>query len=225
MAFTVNDFHDMIRLLENHPEWLSDLRRLILGDDYQNILALLKEIVELNKKYEARFSKIESDIEILKQGVSVLKQDVSTLKVDVTDLKGSDLERRIRERPHIYFGKYVRRARTVDDDTLAAWLDNAVKIETISQKQSDDAELIDGAVRGKGTNTYSDRLLAVEVAGRADQKDVDRAIRRAKTIGIASLIPTMPIVAGRVIDDAYKTMLEQNEGGWVIINTLAADVN
>jgi len=32
MAFTAKDLHDLIRLLEDHPEWRAELKRLILAD-------------------------------------------------------------------------------------------------------------------------------------------------------------------------------------------------
>jgi hypothetical protein len=37
MSFTIDDFPDLLRLLEAHPEWRAELRRVLLGDE---ILAL-----------------------------------------------------------------------------------------------------------------------------------------------------------------------------------------
>ena len=33
MAFTVEDYRDLIQLLSEHPEWRSDLRQLLLSDE------------------------------------------------------------------------------------------------------------------------------------------------------------------------------------------------
>ena len=33
MAFTVEDFQDLVRLLAQHPEWRSELRRLLLSEE------------------------------------------------------------------------------------------------------------------------------------------------------------------------------------------------
>ena len=30
MPFTADEFHDLIRLVESHPEWRAELRRLVL---------------------------------------------------------------------------------------------------------------------------------------------------------------------------------------------------
>ena len=33
MPFAVEEFHDLIRLLETRPEWRADLRRLVLSEE------------------------------------------------------------------------------------------------------------------------------------------------------------------------------------------------
>ena len=33
MAFTVRDFRDLVELLEQHPEWRAELRRLVLTEE------------------------------------------------------------------------------------------------------------------------------------------------------------------------------------------------
>ena len=129
MSFTVNDLHDMIEIIENNPVWKTELRKVLLGEDFLGIREMLegviKELRDSNRRYDERFGRVETrmdaigqDVDVLKQDVSVLKQDVTVLKHDVSYLKGSDLERRIRERPHIYLGKFIRRARTVADDAV-----------------------------------------------------------------------------------------------------------
>lgn len=43
----ITDFHDVVRLLEQHPEWRAELRRLILTEE---LLALPDQIAELTKQ-------------------------------------------------------------------------------------------------------------------------------------------------------------------------------
>ena len=33
MSFTVDDYHDLVRLVQQHPEWKSELRQLLLSDE------------------------------------------------------------------------------------------------------------------------------------------------------------------------------------------------
>lgn len=46
MVFTVRDFHDLIELLEQRPEWRAELRRLVLTEE---LLALPQVVHELAK--------------------------------------------------------------------------------------------------------------------------------------------------------------------------------
>ena len=41
MPFTADEFHDLIRLVESHPEWRAELRRLVLTDE---LLALPEQV-------------------------------------------------------------------------------------------------------------------------------------------------------------------------------------
>ncbi|MEW6045180.1 MAG: hypothetical protein AB1609_01660 [Bacillota bacterium] len=46
MAFTVQDFHDLVRLLGEHPEWRDELRRLVLAEDMLHLPRLVRELGE-----------------------------------------------------------------------------------------------------------------------------------------------------------------------------------
>src|SRR5207249_1426717 len=50
MAFTVREFRDMVRLMEEHPEWRAEMRRLVLSDE---LLALPDEMRQLRAVVEA----------------------------------------------------------------------------------------------------------------------------------------------------------------------------
>jgi YesN/AraC family two-component response regulator len=52
MPFSVEEFHDLVRILEERPEWRSELRRLILTD---HLLALPEQMTELRAYTEQRF--------------------------------------------------------------------------------------------------------------------------------------------------------------------------
>lgn len=52
MPFTVDDFHDFIRLIEARPEWRTELRRLVLTDE---LLAVPEQLAELRAHSEQQF--------------------------------------------------------------------------------------------------------------------------------------------------------------------------
>ncbi|WP_448595603.1 hypothetical protein [Thermoflexus hugenholtzii] len=55
MAFTITDFHDLVRLLEQHEEWRKELRRLLLTDE---LLNLPNAVREFRKHVDRRFAEL-----------------------------------------------------------------------------------------------------------------------------------------------------------------------
>ena len=46
MAFGVQEFHDLVHLLEQHPEWRAELRRLVLTQELLDLPAIVRELAE-----------------------------------------------------------------------------------------------------------------------------------------------------------------------------------
>jgi len=44
MAFTINDLQDLVRILREQPEWLSEVRRIVLTDELLTLPALMREL-------------------------------------------------------------------------------------------------------------------------------------------------------------------------------------
>ena len=55
MAFTITDFHDLVRLLEQHEEWRKELRRLLLTDELLNLPNAFREF---HKLVDRRFAEL-----------------------------------------------------------------------------------------------------------------------------------------------------------------------
>ncbi|MBX6351597.1 MAG: hypothetical protein IRZ11_08850, partial [Clostridia bacterium] len=65
MAFTVEDFRDLLRLLEQHSEWKAELRRALLVDDVLELPRLVRETAEIQKRTEARLEALAARLEEL----------------------------------------------------------------------------------------------------------------------------------------------------------------
>lgn len=50
MSFGASDFHELVSLLEQHPEWRSELRRLLLSDEILTLPDLVRELAEGQKR-------------------------------------------------------------------------------------------------------------------------------------------------------------------------------
>jgi chromosome segregation ATPase len=277
MAFTVNDFRDLIALLEARPDWRAELRRLVLSDELlrlpeemRELTAVVRDLAEQMRRSETRLVQVEErlgevevrldkveerldkaevrlgEVEVRLGEVEVRLGEVEVRldkveerlgevevrldkveerlgKVEVRlervenqvgDLRGNDLERRVRERPHIYLGKYVRRARLISDDDLFALLNEAMAADRITDEQANDVERLDAVVEGQAgeRKTY----LAIEVSSTVSDYDVERVVRRAAALERALQQPVRAVVVGAAIPEALRQRIEAEGGGWAL---------
>ena len=91
MAFTVNDFRDLLEIIRTMPEWKEALRRELLGEEILSLPALIRDLLKVIEEMNKRLYRVEQDVEVLKADVEVLKADVEVLKADVGVLK-ADVE-------------------------------------------------------------------------------------------------------------------------------------
>lgn len=97
MAFTVKEFTDLLKLLDEHPEWREELRRRLLTDDllalperedrhFRQILLILQELAEAQKRTEDELQALARRVEGLTQRVDDLAAQVQALTKRVDDL-------------------------------------------------------------------------------------------------------------------------------------------
>src|SRR5712691_5088613 len=58
VAFTVEDFQDLLRLLEQRPEWRAELRRYVLSDDVVELPSLVRGLAEAQARTEQRVAEL-----------------------------------------------------------------------------------------------------------------------------------------------------------------------
>jgi hypothetical protein len=230
----VEDFQDLIRLLQARPEWRADLRRVVLTEE---LLALPEQIARLQVETDRRFhelaeaqrrteervaalveaqNRINEQIAALTRVVYALTEDVRVLKVDVGDLKGDNLERRYREKAPAYFGRLVRRMRVLSAEELAGLLEDAVEQGQLTEAERDEAILTDVVVRGRYQGSGAEVYLAIEVSWGVGVHDVERAVQRAAVLGKLG-IPALPVVAGKAVT-AQAEQLAHEQHVWQVID-------
>jgi hypothetical protein len=230
----VEDFQDLIRLLQARPEWRADLRRVVLTDE---LLALPEQIARLQAETDRRFhelaeaqrrteervaalaeaqNRINEQIAALTRVVYALTEDVRVLKIDVGDLKGDNLERRYREKAPAYFGRLVRRMRVLSAEELAGLLEDAVEQGQLTEAEKDEAILTDVVVRGRYQGSGAEVYLVIEVSWGVGVHDVERAVQRAAVLGKLG-IPALPVVAGKAVT-AQAEQLAHEQHVWQVID-------
>ncbi len=228
MAFTVEDYRDLVQLLSERPEWRSELRQLLLSDELLTLPEIVRELAKAQQRaeerlanaeerlgnVEERLSRIETAIQHLTEQVAGLTREVRELTENqrrmeniVSRLKGESLEWSYRNKIYGYFGYLMRRLKVVDLSTI----DEALET-TLTSGEFRDVFRLDLLATGQ-LRESPDRpevWLAIEISSVVDSNDVDRAWRRAGLIRRVEPL-VLPIAAGdRVTLGAETAARDQN---------------
>jgi hypothetical protein len=226
MPFTVEEFRDLVRILEERPEWRAELRRLVLTDELLTLPELVRDLVEAQRHTEERVTALENRVAALieaqqrteaqvaalveaqqrtNQQIAALTEAqlqtnyrLDTLTNDMAEVKGIVLELRYRDRAYAYFAPLIRRTRVLSGDELDALLEGAIAQGQLSEAEADELLLADLLLRGRRRADNSEVYLVVEVSWKVDPYDVERSVRRAALMSRIG-IPAVPVVAGREV--------------------------
>ena len=222
MTFTVREYQDLVRLLTKHPEWQTELRRLLLADDFLALPTLVRELTQAQKASEQRLSRLETSVVELTQAQQRTEQQLTELTAAqrrteqalftladahtrtvniVSQMLGRDSERKYHERAGAYFGKWLKEIQVLSPNDLRDVLE-----ARLSEDEVDEVMRADVLIRGRLRQVEGspEVWLVLEVSHVIDRLDVDRAQKRAALLRQASY-HAMPVVAG-------ERMLEECEG-------------
>ena len=211
MAFTVQEFHDLVALLTQHPEWRAELRRLVLTEELLALPPIVRDLAEAQQRTEQQIAQLveaqqrtEQQIAQLVEAQRRTERQIVRLQDDVGELKGIVLEERYRNHAFAYFSRLVRRTHALMEDELVALLEEAVARGSLSEDGMDEIARADVVVRGQRRESPGEVYLVVEVSWGVGPGDVERAVRRAALLSQTGL-QTMPVVAGeRITDEAAE---------------------
>jgi hypothetical protein len=215
----IRDFQDVIRLLEEHPEWQADLRRLLLTNDLltlpEQMVRLTEDVRELataQARTEQRLGTLMEQVAGLTEQVAGLTKQVAGLTEqvanltkttlglsdDVAKLKGMGLETRLRLSGSPFFGVMLRKPQVLSRDEVTDLLDDAEDRGTLTPTEMREVQLADVIVRGVRRNDRTPVYLVVEVSWAVDTNDVRRAADRASFLAKTGTV-AMPVVVGEKI--------------------------
>ena len=86
MSFTVDDYHDLIRLVHQHPEWKSELRQLLLSDELLALPDMVRELAASHQRAEERMARAEKRLDKVEERLSRLEMTVQALVEQVAQL-------------------------------------------------------------------------------------------------------------------------------------------
>jgi hypothetical protein len=189
------DVHEVIHFLENHPEWIPDLRRVLLTND---LLALPEQVTRLTEQVGNVSTEMHALVEAQRQTttqLSTLTEVVQRIGVDVGRLQGDDLEVRYLLKSLPSVTRLVRRPHSMSPEELDILLEDAETRGLIAADEGEDIALADLVIRGRGRESGTEMYLLTEVSWGVGVDDVERAARRAMLLSKAG-VTAIPAVAG-----------------------------
>ncbi len=152
----------------------------------------VEELAQAQKRTEERVEELAQAQKRTEAAIQELTAVQNAMLIDLGQLVGERLERQYRDRAPAYFGRILRRARSLSLQDLEAALE-----AHLSDDELADALLLDAVVSGRvaGQPDAPQVVLAMEVSNVVDSGDVERAVRRAGLLRKAGLL-AVPAVAG-----------------------------
>lgn len=196
MAFTVNDFEDLIGLLAEHPEWRERLRPLVVGEELVGVPGRLDRIEANLEAVTVRLDRLTERVDQLTMRVDQLTMRVDQLTAAVQQLvvradradgrlgniEGLLLESRYDRNLDNWLGAYAARPQLVSFRVLDK-VTEAIRAGEISPGQISRLRDLDLLVRGGSPDSAGeDLLLAVEISNSIDKDDLRRAKEAAEIL-------------------------------------------
>ena len=228
---TINDIADLVRILDEKPEWLAEIRTRVLSrelldlpEEFARFVAEVRQFIAATDQrlaaLEAGQQQMQDDIGTLQDDVGTLKSDVGTLKSDVGTLKNqmADVRGRIvydiahDEAPFLADDMGFNYVATLSRNDLQKLIES-VDTSAITRQNLQSfrrADLVIQAVDPDGAAIY----ITVEVSYTVDGNDIRRARRNAEYLTRLTGVPAVAAVAGVIIDPHVQNVIDDGELYW-----------
>ena len=164
MRLTVTDVRDLTQVLTLHPEWLGEVRRLVLTAELLALPDLVRELAEAQEQSEQRLGRLEATVQALAEAQARTEARLESLTVHVESLT-----------VHVESLTVRVESLTVRVESLTSSVEDLVK----SQKQIVDTM---GGMKGRLLEiTYRERVVAY----------FGRMLRRPHVVSINDLWETL----------------------------------
>ena len=232
----LHSVEDIIRALQEHPEWREPLLNALLTDQYRQLptradrleeaLARLAEesaktdqrlaemaarMEESRRQTDQRFAEITSDLRALTETVRNL---IRRFDSELGSVKGMTLEMLYRDNATTILGKHFRNLRLVD---RGQYLQEMLDQHPITDNEWKQLVSSDVMVHGVHRLTGKEYLMVWEVSWVIDDHDVERAADRAQILRQWQA-NALPVVAGKALT-ASAHQAAQERGVLVILDS------
>ncbi|MCY4364620.1 MAG: hypothetical protein OXE17_00100 [Chloroflexi bacterium] len=206
---TINNMADLVKVLQDNPEWLLTIRGLIIS----------KEIADLPASVEELKATVERMSDTLTTRLDDVSGTLTTVSGRVNNLTGDDYEgqaahfgrRRLRDALQVEDLQLMYQTRRQGREDLRKLLSQDQAVQRPSKENQDDLEDTDlifwiYSSDAEGKELVTAHLVA-EVSFTIKANDVVRARRRAQILGSCTNLPCLAAVIGTAITPEARSQL------------------
>ncbi len=232
-AMTINTMQDLVRVLDEHPEWAEALRVRLLTRELLELPQRLADFVAAaNQRFEAieaRLDRVDDDLSTLKAGQAKMREDLSVLKGDqarmqddLSVLKGGHAGNAAERQAGLIaedLGLEYVRTLTFDDVRDMVRSHDTTDIPVNDLRSFRLADLIVEATDA-GESCY----VAVEISFTANGRDTKRAFRNAGFLTTFTGRRAYAVIASIKVDDRIRGILDDGDVSWYRLDRKTLDV-
>jgi hypothetical protein len=210
VTFTVADFHDLVRLLEEHPDWRTELRQVLFSQDLLDLPRTVQELAIAQRRTEEAITHLTERLEQglveasedrqrirerVEQGFTEAAADWRDMRLDIGQLKEWGQEQFYRDRAAAIFGRLLTQGHDATNQ-VADHLQEARQTGLISDREYQEALAADLLWGGYIRASRQAIVLVLEASWTIESHDIERAARRAAVLQQAGL-KALPVAAGQ----------------------------
>ena len=224
---TINTIEDLLRLLDENPEWLEALRARLLTRELlelpQTVANLTAEVAALSAEVKAftaatnaRFDRVDARLDSVESGIHSIRNDMGPLKA------GHARSAAERNAAAIADDLGLRLTGVLTQSDLYALTDHADTsgIPKNTLRSFNRADLVIEATDAQGETCY----VAVEISFTANGRDTERAVRNAELLARFTGKVAHAVVAGERIDDRIRKLVDSGTIVWFELTPDLLDV-
>ena len=210
MTTAIGTIEDLVRVLDDNPEWLEALRARLLT---RELLEMPNALAQFAAETDRRFAGVDQQFAEVNRRLDGNDRSIRWLRDSVGILRGAHA-RNVAQRDYGWMtrsmGLQPMRLLPVDEvDELA------LKLRETGVSRSDiesfrKADMIIEAADAGGETVY----IAVEVSFTVDERDTGRAIRNARYLTRVTGKPARAAVIGSRLDDRVRALIASGEVYW-----------
>ena len=228
-ALEIATVEDLVRVLDEHPQWLEALRTRLLT---RELLALPLTLADFVAATDRRFAEVDRRFDVLERQMGRLRTDVAPIKaaharnaaMNEADLIAEELGLSL---VGILDQAELRSlARSADTDgiskhDLRSFRAADMVLRVADPAAADPAAADPAAAHPAGTERY----VAVEVSYTANGRDTERARRNARFLTRFTGCRASAVVAALRLDERIRPIVESGEVAWYRLPAEALEVD